>query len=168
MGPAMQKCVFWHMQFDQGLLCLLTESLDTTECMNGIQRTGWYFAHVQDDLNLCIWRMFKGTFSLDTAHIMYHAWSLQNQKIHNASKWQKKWKLIPYDCKADQLCENVHVNQQLRVSFNSLFLNKSIHERYCQLTCYNRSVFIAKEKIMCSFYFSLKYESVQCFFFWVR
>ena len=24
----------------------ITESLDTTECMNGEQRTGWYFAHL--------------------------------------------------------------------------------------------------------------------------
>ena len=45
MGSAMQKHVFGHMgksnaaaQSDQGLHCLLTESLDTTECMNGEQR----------------------------------------------------------------------------------------------------------------------------------
>ena len=28
---------------------------------------GWYFAHVQDDLNLCILHMSKGTFLLYTA-----------------------------------------------------------------------------------------------------
>ena len=33
------------MQSDQGLHCLLTESLDTTECMNGEQRPQWYNAH---------------------------------------------------------------------------------------------------------------------------
>ena len=28
-----------------------------------------YFAHMQDDLELCILYMFKGTFSLDMAHM---------------------------------------------------------------------------------------------------
>ena len=32
-------------QSDQGLYCLLTESLDTTECMNGEPKPGWYFVH---------------------------------------------------------------------------------------------------------------------------
>ena len=41
------------MQSEQGLHCLLTRSLDTTACMNGEQRPGYYFAHVQDDLNMC-------------------------------------------------------------------------------------------------------------------
>ena len=53
-------------QSDQGLHCPLTKSVDTTECMNGQQRPGCYFAHAQDDLNL---RMFEGTFSLDVAQI---------------------------------------------------------------------------------------------------
>ena len=38
------------MQSDQGLHYLLTESLDTTECMNGEQIPSWYFQHEQDDL----------------------------------------------------------------------------------------------------------------------
>ena len=38
-------------QSDLGLYCPLTESLDTTECMNGQQRPGWCFAHAQDDFN---------------------------------------------------------------------------------------------------------------------
>ena len=42
------------VQSDQGLPCPLTESLDTTECMNGEQRPGRYFADAQDDLNVCI------------------------------------------------------------------------------------------------------------------
>ena len=43
----MQKHIFGHMQTakdsaqsDQGLHCPLTESVDTTECMNGEQRLG--------------------------------------------------------------------------------------------------------------------------------
>ena len=43
-----------YIQSDQGLHCLLTESLDTTEYMNGEQRPGWYFAHGQDNLTLRI------------------------------------------------------------------------------------------------------------------
>ena len=43
-------------QSDQGLHCPLTESLDTTECMIGEQRPESYFVHVQDDLNLHIFR----------------------------------------------------------------------------------------------------------------
>ena len=39
------------MQSDQGLHYLLTESLDTKECLNGEQKPDWYFAHAQDDLN---------------------------------------------------------------------------------------------------------------------
>ena len=52
VGCAMQIHVLGHMgtgrprsactsaQSDQGLHCLLTESLDTTECMTGEQRLG--------------------------------------------------------------------------------------------------------------------------------
>ena len=57
------------VQSDQGLHCPLTESLDTTECMNGVQSLGKYFAHAQDDLNMSIMRMFEGTLLLDTAHL---------------------------------------------------------------------------------------------------
>ena len=56
-------------QSDQGLHCLLTESLDTTECMNAEQSSELYFAHEQGDLNLRILRMFEGTYPLDTVHI---------------------------------------------------------------------------------------------------
>ena len=52
-------------QFEQDIHCPLiesVESLDTTECMNGKQMPGWYFAHVQQDLNLRILRMFEVTF----------------------------------------------------------------------------------------------------------
>ena len=43
--------------------------MDTTEYMNGEQRPRRYFAHAQDDLNLHILFMFKGTFLLDAAHL---------------------------------------------------------------------------------------------------
>ena len=45
------------------------ESLDTTECMNGEQRPGRYFAHAQGDLNLRILFMYEGTFALGVAHL---------------------------------------------------------------------------------------------------
>ena len=61
-------CAF--AQSDLGLHCLLTKSLDTTECMHGEQRPRWYFAIAQDDLTLS---MFKGTFCLDVAQI-YKIW----------------------------------------------------------------------------------------------
>ena len=43
----------------------LTESFDTTECMNGEQRPGRYFENAQVDLNLRILCMFEGTFLLN-------------------------------------------------------------------------------------------------------
>ena len=49
-------------QSDQGLQSPLKVSLDTTECMYGEQRPGWYFAHAQGDLNMCIFRMLEATF----------------------------------------------------------------------------------------------------------
>ena len=60
------------MQSDQGLDCPLTESLDTTGSMNGEQRPRSYFEHAQDDLNLHILRMFRGSFfSQDVAHMSF-------------------------------------------------------------------------------------------------
>ena len=56
---------------DQGLHCLLKDSLDITECMNGEQSPAWYYTHTQDDLNLHILPMFEGTFSLNAAHIYF-------------------------------------------------------------------------------------------------
>ena len=41
----------------------LKESLDTSECMNGEQRSVCYFAHAQDDLMMRILRMFEKLFS---------------------------------------------------------------------------------------------------------
>ena len=51
-----------YMQSNQGLHILLTESLDTTECMNGKLSPRWYFVHAQDDLTLHVLCMFEGTF----------------------------------------------------------------------------------------------------------
>ena len=50
---------------EPGLYCPLTESLDTTECINGKQKPGRYFAHALNDLNPRILRMSESTFSLD-------------------------------------------------------------------------------------------------------
>ena len=48
-APSIQSVVF--AQSDQGLHCLQTESMASTECMNGEQRPGRFFVHAQDDLN---------------------------------------------------------------------------------------------------------------------
>ena len=49
---------------------LFANRLDITEYTNGEQRSGWQFAHAHDDLNLCILRMFEGTFSSNTVDYM--------------------------------------------------------------------------------------------------
>ena len=59
---SMHICAVWS-----GLHCPLTESLDTTVYINDEKKSGWYFAHAQDDLNLRIFRMLEGTFSLCVA-----------------------------------------------------------------------------------------------------
>ena len=46
-------------QSDQGFHRPLTESLETTECMNW---KSWYFAHAQVDLNLRTLHIFEDTF----------------------------------------------------------------------------------------------------------
>ena len=43
--------------------------IDTMECINGEQRPGWDLAHAQDDMNLHILRMLKGSFSLGEAQL---------------------------------------------------------------------------------------------------
>ena len=50
-GQRRPRSAWASAQSDQGLHCLLTESLDATECINGEQQPG-YFGHAQDDLNL--------------------------------------------------------------------------------------------------------------------
>ena len=61
-GQQRPKSACVSAQSDQDLPCPLTESLNTTECMNGEQRPGRYFAHVQDDLNLRILCVLKRHF----------------------------------------------------------------------------------------------------------
>ena len=81
-GRAMRKCVFGisrqrrpgsacaSAQSDQGPHSLLTDSLDTIECMYREQRHRWYLTHARDDLNLLILRMCEGSFSLNAANII--------------------------------------------------------------------------------------------------
>ena len=48
----------------QGLYCPITETLDITECVNGEQMLGGFFAHAQDDLNLriCVFSKIRIVF----------------------------------------------------------------------------------------------------------
>ena len=54
--------------------CSLTESLDTTECINREQSPGWYFVHAQDDLNLCILWMFEALFASHGPYSVHWFW----------------------------------------------------------------------------------------------
>ena len=67
------------MQSDQGLHCMLTESLDTTECMDGEQDLPGTCVYAQDDLNLSILCMLEGTFSLDAAHLTHNPFLIFSQ-----------------------------------------------------------------------------------------
>ena len=51
---------------DQGLHFSIKESIKEgiTECIDGEQRLGRYFAHAQNDINPQVLRMFEGTFRL--------------------------------------------------------------------------------------------------------
>ena len=93
MGRAMQERIFEHIQTAKAqisLCCPLTESLDTTECINGEQRLRWYFAHAQDDLHLCSLRMLE-TFPLDAAHIIL-------ERMKAIDDMQSEKKQDPYSC----------------------------------------------------------------------
>ena len=57
-------------QSEQDLHCPLTESWDTTECMNVEQKPGLYVAYAQEDLNPGILRMFESMVSLDVIPII--------------------------------------------------------------------------------------------------
>ena len=46
-----------------------TESLDSSECINGKQIPGWYFEHAQDYLYPHILRLLRDIFSLDAARL---------------------------------------------------------------------------------------------------
>ena len=58
--------------------------------MNGKQRPGCYFAHAQDDLNLSIWRMFEGLFSLDAAHLFLPVHKKEQLIVFKISYYDKK------------------------------------------------------------------------------
>ena len=62
----------WSAQADQGLRCPQTELLYTIDCSDGKQMLGLDFAHVQDNVNPHILRMFEGTLTHSTAHILYN------------------------------------------------------------------------------------------------
>ena len=63
-------------QFHQGLLCPLTESMDTRlhnrMYTNEEQNPRWYLVHVQVNLNLHILCALKSTFSLGTAYLILY------------------------------------------------------------------------------------------------
>ena len=71
MRTARPRSAYASMQSDQVLHCQLTESLDTTECMNGEQRPRRYFAPLQDGLNLHILCMFHLTQSSLLSELLY-------------------------------------------------------------------------------------------------
>ena len=98
LNRVMRNRVFGHMyRVDPDQLahhrfhCPLTELLDTTECMNGKQRSGWYLAHTQYGLNL---RIF--------AHIRRHfffrfAWPiLPKYQVAFEIKYMIELLLLPY------------------------------------------------------------------------
>ena len=70
-GPHYAKICSWaSVQSDQGLHCPLTESLDTTKMYEWRAKARCYLVHPQNDLNLCILRMFEGIFPLDVVLII--------------------------------------------------------------------------------------------------
>ena len=58
--------------------------------MNGEQRHKRYFAHAKDDLDLCTLCMFKGTYSLDVAHMMV----LKSKRKFKTCLGTKEWYLV--------------------------------------------------------------------------
>ena len=72
MGHAIQKHQSLGIcrQRRPGSACVLVQCDQGLHCMNREQRPGWYFVHVQYDLNLRILCMLDGTFSLDRAHMV--------------------------------------------------------------------------------------------------
>ena len=56
-----------YMQSDQGFHCLLTDSFDTTDCINGEHMPRSDFCMCRMNLNLPIFCMLKDTFSRGAA-----------------------------------------------------------------------------------------------------
>ena len=58
--------------------------------MHGEQRPGWHFAHAQADLNLLIWRMIEGTFSLDEEQMGEVLWQAGVSKRRFWAKFERQ------------------------------------------------------------------------------
>ena len=58
-------------QSDQGPHCPLKESLDTTDCMNGEQMTGWYFAHAWNESESLHFAHVEGHLSLGSVRLEF-------------------------------------------------------------------------------------------------
>ena len=82
----MRKRVFGHMRTAKPQISLRIRAVWSGFLLSANRIIGYYrvydenkasdddFAHAQDDLNLRIFSMFEGTFSLITAHIIELPW----------------------------------------------------------------------------------------------
>ena len=80
-GLAMWKHVFRHMR-TRLIRALAVRWQDHWIVQNGEQMPGWNLVHVQYDLNLCILRMFKGTFFTWWSHLAWHTLSPEQKLKH--------------------------------------------------------------------------------------
>ena len=80
MGRAKRKRAFGHMQTAKAQISLHIRAIWSGISLSSERIGGYYssmesnFAHAQDDVNPHILRMFEGTFSLDSAHILAIFW----------------------------------------------------------------------------------------------
>ena len=90
LGCAMRKHVLEHMQTVKAQISLRIRAVWSEPSLSANRIIDWilqnvrmeskglmYFAHVQDDLNLHILGMFKGTFSLHATHMYNDALALE-------------------------------------------------------------------------------------------
>ena len=73
------------VQSDQGLHCLLKESLDTTECIKRQQRLDWYLVHVQDDLNFCTCSMMMMVWCFTSRPTLFKSYQDNGRMIMKGS-----------------------------------------------------------------------------------
>ena len=90
------------VQSDQGICCLLTESLDTTECINGKHRLG-EIAHA--DLNLHILHRFRDTFLHGAPTIMMQCTGKQSCDVLQEGQNIFLW-INPYGSVCSLVCQN--------------------------------------------------------------
>ena len=109
MGCTMRKRVFGHMrtekaqvslriraaQSDQDLYCPLTELFDTIECIIEEQRSSWYFAHAQDDVNMRILHMFESAFSASPGP---NDLKIRSHREQILARWGKVFHIVLYQC----------------------------------------------------------------------